>query len=86
MPKTVALKDLTPFDNDNFDLLVDTHFPDDSWYSSDSLIEQYPNEQDMYADIFTVFGSEEFEKKYGSDPIGCIYVTHDDRVFFASYL
>lgn len=77
---------LIPFENGDFDALVDQHFPSDSWCSSDSLIEQYPEDQDKYADIFVVFGSEEFEKDYGTDPIGCIYETHDGSVFFVSYL
>lgn len=86
MSEHVALKDLTHFESDNFDYLLHQHFHDGAWYSSDSLINQYPDDQKLYSDIYPIYGSEEFEKKYGCDPIGCIYETHDDRVWFISYL
>lgn len=86
MPKKVKLKDLTPFKGVDIDSLVDQHFPEGSWCPSESLIEDYPYEKDTYTDIYSVFGSDAFEQDYGTDPIGCVYVTHDNRVFFISYL
>lgn len=86
MTEHIALKELTLFENDDLDTLVEEHFMQDAWYSSDSLIDEYPDEQKLYSDIYPIYGSEAFEKKYGCDPIGCIYETHDDRVWFIAYL
>lgn len=63
-----------------FDPLVEMFFPEGSWYSSDTIIHYYPEEQDIYSDMFSIYGSEEFEERYGTDPIGCIYVTHNDEI------
>ena len=40
----------------------------------------YYNVNNYNKDIFCIYGSEEFELQYGTDPIGCFYVTHDDDV------
>lgn len=74
------------FDCDTIDAFIDKHFPEGSWWSSDSLITQYPAEQAIYRDIYMIFGSEDFEAKYGNDPIGCIYETHEGAILGVSYI
>lgn len=77
---TAPIITITDYRKSTFDPLMNVFFPEGSWYSSNSIIGYYPEERDKYKDMYSIYGSEEFELQYGTDPIGCFYVTHDDDV------